>query len=40
MTTGTAVSGVSYADRNGYEITISGMEKQPMMEVTSSIVEA
>lgn len=40
MTTGTSVSGVAYADRNGYEITISGMEKSPMFEVTGSIVEA
>ena len=37
---GTAVSGASYADRNGYEITISGMETAPAYEITSSIVEA
>ena len=40
MTAGTAVSGVAYADRNGYEITISGMEAAPMYAVTGSIVEA
>lgn len=40
MTAGTSVSGVSYADRSGYEITISGLEKDPMYEVTGSIVEA
>jgi hypothetical protein len=39
MTAGTAVSGVAYADRNGYEITISGMEAAPMYEVTGTIVE-
>ena len=39
MTAGTAVSGVAYADRNGYEITISGLEAAPMYEVTASIVE-
>ena len=40
MSAGTATSGTAYADRNGYEITISGMEKAPMFEVTDSIVEA
>jgi hypothetical protein len=39
MTAGTAVSGVAYADRNGYEITISGLEAAPMYEVTGTIVE-
>jgi hypothetical protein len=39
MTTGTATSGVAYADRSGYEITLSGMEKAPIYEVTGSIVE-
>lgn len=40
MTAGTSVSGVAYSDRSGYEITISGMEKAPMYEVTGTIVEA
>ena len=40
MTSGSAVSGVAYADRNGYEIVVSGMEKSPIYEVTSTIVEA
>jgi|TARA_R110000744_G_scaffold7193_6_gene24688 hypothetical protein len=40
MSAGTATSGTAYADRNGYEITISGMEKTPMFEVTGSIVQA
>jgi hypothetical protein len=40
MTAGTSVSGVAYGDRNGYELTISGMEEQPSFEVTGSIVEA
>jgi hypothetical protein len=39
MSTGTSVSGVAYADRNGYEITISGLESSPMFAVTGSIVE-
>ena len=39
MTAGTAASGVAYSDRNGYSITLSGMEKSPSFEVTSTIVE-
>lgn len=39
MVSGSAVSGVAYADRSGYEIVIGGMEKAPMFEVTASIVE-
>lgn len=38
--TGTAVSGTAYADRSGYELTVEGMESQPMFEVESSIVVA
>ena len=38
-TSATSTSGVAYADRNGYEITISGTEKSPMWEITGSIVE-
>ena len=40
MSAGTATAGTVYSDRNGYEITISGMEKAPMFEITGSIVEA
>ena len=40
MTAGSSVSGVSYSDRNGYELTISGMEESPSFEVTSTIVTA
>lgn len=40
FTSGTAVSGTAYADRNGYELTIEGMEAAPMFEVQSSIVVA
>ena len=40
MTAGSSVSGTAYGDRNGYELTISGMEEAPSFEVTSSIVEA
>jgi hypothetical protein len=37
--TATSTSGVAYQDRNGYEITISGIEKDPMFEIDSAIVE-
>lgn len=40
MTAGSSVSGTAYGDRNGYELTISGMEDKPSFEVTGSIVEA
>jgi hypothetical protein len=40
MTAGTSLSGVAYADRNGYELTITGMEKDPMYTVLSTIIEA
>ena len=40
MTAGTSVSGTAYGDRNGYELTFSGMEEQPAFEVTGTIVEA
>lgn len=40
MSGGSTTTGVSYGDRNGYEIIITGLEKAPMYEVTSSIVEA
>ena len=39
-TTSANTSGVAYQDRNGYDITIEGMEPAPMFEVTSTIVEA
>lgn len=40
VTAGTTVSGTAFGDRSGYEITISGLEKNPSYEVDSSIVEA
>ena len=40
LTTATATSGVAYADRNGYEITLNGMEKSPIYEVDSAIFQA
>jgi len=40
MTAGSSLSGTAYGDRNGYELTISGMEEKPSFEVTGSIVEA
>ena len=39
-TTSANTSGVAYQDRNGYDISIEGMEPAPMFEVTSTIVEA
>jgi len=36
----TTTSGVNYQDPSRYEITIEGIEAQPMWEVTASIVEA
>mgnify|MGYP001149417065 CR=1 FL=1 len=36
----TATTSSAYGDRNGYEITISGLEAAPSYEVTGSIVEA
>ena len=36
----TVTSGTAYADRQGYEITISGLEAAPSYEITSTIVEA
>jgi hypothetical protein len=40
MSAGSANTSAAYGDRNGYELTISGMEDQPSFEVTGSIVEA
>lgn len=40
MVSGSAVSGAAYADRNGYEIIVGGMEAKPLFEVTGSIVES
>jgi len=40
LTEATLTSGTAYSDRNGGELTITGMEKDPMFEVTGSIVEA
>jgi hypothetical protein len=37
--TATSTSGTAYQDRNGYEITISGIEASPMFEIDSAIVE-
>jgi hypothetical protein len=39
VSAGSATSGTAYGDRNGYEITISGMERESTYEVTPSIVE-
>lgn len=40
LTAATGTTGAGYADRNGIELTINGMEKQPMFTVDSSIVVA
>jgi hypothetical protein len=37
---GALTSGVAYGDRNGGELTLQGLEPQPMFEVTPSIVQA
>lgn len=36
----TTTSSVNFQDRNGYEITIEGIEAKPMFEIDSAIVEA
>lgn len=40
LTAATGTSGSGYADRNGIELTITAMEKEPMFTVDSSIVVA
>lgn len=40
LSAGSGVTGTAYADRAGYELTISGIEAAPSYEVTSTIVEA
>ena len=40
MTSGSTLTGTSYTDRAGYEITLSGIEASPAYEIVSSIVEA
>lgn len=39
LTAGSLTSGTAYGDRNGGELTLTGLEPQPMFEVTSTIVE-
>jgi hypothetical protein len=36
-TAGTAGSGTAFGDRNGYEITLSGMEPDPMFLIASTV---
>lgn len=40
LTAAELTSGTAYADRNGGELTLTGIEANPMFEVTGSIVEA
>jgi len=40
LTAGSLTSGTAYGDRNGGELTLTGLESSPMFEVTSTIVEA
>ena len=40
LVSASATSGTAYADRNGYEIVIGGLEASPMFTVDSAIVEA
>jgi len=39
LVSASATSGVSYGDRNGYEVVLGGLEASPIFEVTSTIVE-
>jgi len=39
MSAGNTTSGTAFGDRNGYEITLSGLELDPVFEVNGSIVE-
>jgi len=39
LTAGSLTSGVAYGDRSGGELTLTGLEPQPMFEVTGTIVE-
>lgn len=39
LTAGSLTSGTAYGDRNGGELTLTGLEPAPMFEVTGSIVE-
>jgi hypothetical protein len=36
-TAGTAGTGTAFGDRNGYEITLSGMEPDPMFLIASTV---
>jgi len=40
ITAGTAQTGTAMGDRNGYEMTFTGMEETPCREVSSSIIPA
>jgi len=40
LTAGSLTSGTAYGDRNGGELTLTGLEPKPMFEVSSAIVEA
>ena len=40
ITAGTAQTGTAMGDRNGYEMTFTGMEETPCREVASSIIAA
>lgn len=40
LTAGSLTSGTAYGDRNGGELTLTGLEAAPMFEVDSTIVEA
>ena len=39
LTAGSLTSGTAYGDRNGGELTLTGLEPLPMFEVSSTIVE-
>jgi hypothetical protein len=40
LSAGTSQSGTAFGDRNGYDVTFTAMEEQPMFSVQASIIAA
>jgi hypothetical protein len=40
LTTGTLGTGTAFGDRSGFDLTFSGSEPEPMLEVNSSVAAA
>ena len=38
LNAGTSATGTAFADLSGYSLTLSGMEKEPMLSITSALV--